>query len=132
MISRILCGMVLFLTANLFSAEVIIKFRNYPTGLTKTGRENYLTNFQTSLPTRFLVTSSRYLLPLNRSKTPLDAVAILNLPEETSPEELVDYLRSTPGIDYVQKNRRYLLNFTPSDPRYPEQWYLQKIQAQQA
>lgn len=47
-------------------------------------------------------------------------------------QSVIEKLKSNPNVEYVEPNYIYKLESLPNDPRFSDQWAMQKIQAPQA
>lgn len=57
---------------------------------------------------------------------------VLRLPQGASLEEALKWFKGRPEVEYVGPNHLIPVQEVPNDPRYAEQWALQKIQAASA
>ena len=64
--------------------------------------------------------------PKNAKVPDLDRIFILklNLPKNISLEEVIEYLKHDPNVEYAEPNYIIKLDFTPNDTLYPLQWGL--------
>lgn len=54
-------------------------------------------------------------------------LAVAEVPEGETVESFIDTLEAQPNVEYAEPNYFYTIDATVSDPRYSEQWYLNKI-----
>ncbi|MBN2091894.1 S8 family serine peptidase, partial [candidate division KSB1 bacterium] len=66
------------------------------------------------------------------SKIGIDRWLIVNTSKQSDAQKLLNDLRSNPAIEHAQMNHVYHLHQFPDDPRMSEQWYIKKIQIDQA
>lgn len=66
------------------------------------------------------------------SKLGVDRWTSIDVPEKIDPQKLLAALQANPAVEYVQLNHVYHIHQLPDDPRLSEQWYIKKIQLDQA
>jgi len=66
---------------------------------------------------------------LNKSAEPLFRWLTVTLPAAADRDSVIEELRQSPEVEYVQENRAFRLDYLPDDPLIADQYALEKIKA---